>query len=172
MIKISQVESEEQIIAARELMHEYFDWIFTLAIGHEGAPTFEGLDEELNSLPSVYIPPTGRLLLATQDEQPAGCVCLKDHDTETCELKRLYVRPSFRGQKIGWQLVNSLIDEARQSGYQRMVLDSHIEMKKAHALYQAVGFRYVDPPDDFPEELKPSVVFMECDLTTFSERSD
>ncbi len=172
MTKISQVESVEQIIAVRELMHEYLDWIFTLAVGHEGAPTFNGLEDELMTLPGIYVPPRGRLLLATQDEQPAGCVCLKGHDSATCELKRLYVRPAFRGLKIGWQLVNFLLGEARQSGYQRTVLDSHIEMKKAHELYRAAGFRFVDPPDDFPEELKPSVVFMECDLTSVSERSD
>lgn len=166
MLKISQVETEKQIIAARELFSEYIDWVFTLGFGHEQAPTFQGLDEELRTLPGVYTPPTGRLLLAAQDGKPAGCVCLKGHDATTCELKRLYVRPSFRGQNIGWQLVNLLVDEARQSGYQRIVLDSHIEMKKAHAIYQAVGFQRVETPDDFPHHLKPFVVFMECDLTT------
>jgi len=166
MLKISQVESQEQIVAIRELFREYFDWIFTLAVGHEDAPTFDGLEEELQTLPGIYSPPTGRLLLATQDGQPAGCVCLKGHDATTSELKRLYVRPSFRGLKIGWQLVNMLVDEARQSGYQKIVLDSHVEMKKAHALYQAVGFQIVETPADFPDHLKPTVVFMEYDLTT------
>jgi len=166
MLEISQVESQEQIVAIRELFREYFDWIFTLAVGHEDAPTFDGLEEELQTLPGIYSPPTGRLLLATQDGQPAGCVCLKGHDATTSELKRLYVRPSFRGLKIGWQLVNILVDEARQSGYQEIVLDSHVEMKKAHALYQAVGFQIVETPADFPDHLKPTVVFMEYDLTT------
>jgi putative acetyltransferase len=165
MLTISQVETEEQIAAARELMREYLDWAFTLGIGKNQAPTFEGLEDELRTLPGIYAPPKGRLLLAKQDGQPAGCVCFKDHNRTTCELKRFYVRPSFRGLKIGWQLVNKLVDEARASGYQRMVLDSHIEMKKAHALYQAVGFRIVEIPDDFPKELKPFVVFMEYDLS-------
>lgn len=165
MITISQVESKEDIAATRELMREYLDWAFTLGVGKNQAPTFEGLDEELQRLPGIYAPPTGCLLLATQEGQPAGCVCFKAHDPTTCELKRFYVRPTFRGLKIGWQLVNKLVDEARASGYQRMVLDSHIEMKKAHALYQAVGFRFVEVPDDFPQELKPFVVFMECNLT-------
>jgi GNAT superfamily N-acetyltransferase len=165
MLTISQVETEEQIAAARELMREYLDWAFTLGIGKNQAPTFEGLDEELQTLPGIYAPPKGRLLLAKQDGQPAGCVCFKGHNSTTCDLKRFYVRPTFRGLKIGWQLVNKLVDEARASGYQRMVLDSHIEMKKAHALYQAVGFRIVEIPDDFPKELKPFVVFMEYDLS-------
>jgi putative acetyltransferase len=165
MLTISQVETEEQIAAARELMREYLDWAFTLGIGKNQAPTFEGLEDELRTLPGIYAPPKGHLLLAIQDGKPAGCICLKGHDATTCELKRFYVRPSFRGLKIGWQLVNKLVDEARASGYQRMVLDSHIEMKKAHALYQAVGFRIVEIPDDFPKELKPFVVFMEYDLS-------
>jgi len=165
MVNISQVETQEQIAAVSELFREYVDWIFTLAVGHEEAPTFDGLEEELRTLPGIYAPPTGRLLLATHDGQPAGCICLKGHDSTTCELKRLYVRPTVRGLKIGWQLVNMLVDEARVSGYQRMVLDSHIGMKKAHSLYQALGFRIVDAPDDFPQHLKPTVVFMECNLT-------
>jgi putative acetyltransferase len=171
MLNISQVESEGQIVAARELFREFVDWVFTLAVGHENAPTFDGLDEELRTLPGIYTPPTGRLLLAAINEQPAGCICLKGHDATTCELKRLYVRPAFRGLKIGWQLVNLLVDEARQAGYQRMVLDSHIEMKKAHTLYQAMGFQIVETPEDFPEHLKSTVVFMECDLTTNPERN-
>jgi len=166
MLNISQVETEGQIAAARKLFREYFDWVFTLAIGPEEAPTFEALDAELRTLPGIYVPPTGRLLLATEEGQPAGCICLKAHDAATSELKRLYVRPAFRGKNIGWQLVTALVDEARQSGYQRIVLDSHIEMTKAHALYQAAGFQRVEAPDDFPQHLKPTVVFMECDLTT------
>lgn len=89
---------------------------------------------------------------------------LKGLEAQTCELKRLYVRPNARGQKIGLQLVEKAIGEARGAGYQRIILDSHISMKKAHAIYKAVGFRYVEAPDDFPERLKPVAVFMRLDL--------
>ena len=165
MLTISQVNSEAEIVAVRELMREYATWAFTLVSGSENAPAWKGFEEELATLPGVYAPPAGRLLLAMHDGQPAGCVCLKAHDATTSELKRLYVRPTFRGQKIGQQLVKLLIEEARQARYQRIVLDSHSSMKKAHAIYQEVGFRLVSAPDDFPEELKPIVVFMECDLS-------
>lgn len=165
MLTISQVNSEAEIVAVRELMREYATWAFTLVPGSNKAPAWEGFDEELATLPGVYAPPAGRLLLAMQDGQPAGCVCLKGHDATTSELKRLYVRPTFRGQNIGQQLVKMLIEEARQSRYQRIVLDSHISMEKAHAIYQEVGFRLASAPDDFPENLKPIVVFMECDLS-------
>jgi predicted N-acetyltransferase YhbS len=74
------------------------------------------------------------------DGQPAGCVCLKGHDATTCELKRLYVRPTFRGQNIGQQLVKMLVEEALQSKYQRIVLDSHISMKKHMQSIRTLGF--------------------------------
>jgi GNAT superfamily N-acetyltransferase len=165
MLTISQVNSEAEIVAVRELMREYATWAFTIVPGSNETPAWDGFDAELTALPGVYAPPAGRLLLAMQDGQPAGCVCLKGHDATTSELKRLYVRPSFRGQNIGQQLVKMLVEEAGQSGYRRIVLDSHISMKKAHAIYQEVGFRLVSAPNDFPEDLKPFVVFMECDLS-------
>jgi len=165
VLTISQVASQAQVEMAHELLLEYTTWVFTLTEASDQAPTFQGLEEELETLPGIYAPPAGRLLLALQDGQPAGCVCLKGHDAVTCELKRLYVRPAFRGLNLGSQLVSMLVEEARQSGYQRIVLDTHFSMKKAHALYQAVGFRVVQTPDDFPEVLKPLVVFMECDLS-------
>ena len=124
-------------------------------------PTFDGFEEELATLPGIYAPPTGRLLLAAVDGRPAGCVALKGHDGGTGELKRLYVRPTFRGQAIGQRLVRALIAEARAAGYRRLVLDSHISMTRAHEIYLAAGFRKVATPADFPETLKPIVVFME-----------
>jgi ribosomal protein S18 acetylase RimI-like enzyme len=167
MLNISQVNSEAQIEGARSLIREYTGWIFTtLTNDSNNAPTFEGLEEELATLPGIYAPPAGRLLLATQDGQPAGCVCLKRHDAITSELKRLYVRPAFRGQNIGEHLVKMLVEEARQAGYRRMVLDSHVTMKKAHAIYQGAGFKFVSAPEDFPVDLKPVVVFMELELST------
>lgn len=163
-VSITQAVTETQIEAVRELVREYTAWAFTLAADSDKAPTFQGLEAELATLPGVYATPTGRLLLATQDGTPAGCVCLKGHDATTCELKRLYVRPTMRGQNLGQRLVSMLVEEARRSGYRRMVLDSHKSMTKAHELYRAAGFRDVSAPNDFPEELKPIVVFMELDL--------
>jgi ribosomal protein S18 acetylase RimI-like enzyme len=165
MLAISQVNSEAGIIAVQGLMREYAAWAFALAPGSEDVPAWKGFDQEVATLPGVYAPPAGRLLLAMQDGQPAGIVCLKAHDATTSELKRLYVSPTFRGQKIGQQLVNLLVEEARQASYQRIVLDSHCSMTKAHAIYQEAGFRLVSAPDGFPEEMKPFVVFMECDLS-------
>ena len=83
---------------------------------------------------------------------------------QTAEIKRLYVRPDCRGHDIGRRLVATVIAEARASGYRRLVLDSHVSMTSAHRIYERAGFRRVDVPDDFPEDLKPIAIFMEADL--------
>lgn len=163
---VIQVETPIQIAVVQNLWRGYTKWAATLLdySTYGTPPTYEGLEAELAGLPGVYVPPSGRLLLATHEGQPAGTVALKPHTAVEGELKRLYVRPDFRGQGIGQALVEALLNEARAVGYQRLVLDSHIKMKSAHALYEAAGFRYVPTPVDFPEALKPFVVFMECDL--------
>ena len=161
MLAISQVTTSAQINAVQELIREYTAWAFTFLPDANQAPTFQGLEQELTALPGIYAPPAGRLLLAIHDGQPAGCIALKSHDAKTGELKRLYVRPRLRGLNIGWLLVSALVEEARQSGYKRLVLDSHIFMTKALEIYRAAGFRPVSTPSDFPEVLKPVVVVME-----------
>lgn len=165
MTRIDQVASREQIAAVQDLLREYMAWSNTLGTNNHQAPTFAGWDQEFAALPGIYAPPRGRLLLAVHDGEPAGCVALRPHDDVTCELKRLYVRPGFRGHAIGGKLVTALIAAAREIGCRRMVLDSHVSMTQAHRLYEAVGFERVPTPSDFPEALKPLVVFMECDLT-------
>jgi GNAT superfamily N-acetyltransferase len=164
-VAISQAETPDAIRDVQGLFREYTAWAFTLTAGLDKVPpTFEGFEEELASLPGVYAPPAGRLLLARVGGRPAGCIALKPHHGDVAELKRLYVSPAFRGQAIGQALVASLIAAARTAGYQQIVLDSHRSMTKAHDIYAAAGFRRVDPPADFPSPLKPIVVFMELDL--------
>lgn len=163
-VTIAPAASPEQIQQVRDLLREYTDWAFAHTTGSAGAPTFEGLDEELATLPGEFGPPDGRLLLATFDGCPAGCIALRRHDPVTGEVKRLYVRPGFRGHNIGGRLVADLLAAARQIGYRRLVLDSHRTMTQAHALYRSAGFHDVEPPDDFPKHLRGLAVFMEMDL--------
>jgi putative acetyltransferase len=165
MLVISQVDSDEEIRAAQDLTREFTTWAFTLDHVTGEEPTFEKLEEELAGLDAYFAPPKGLLLLAVKDGQPAGCVALKRHDASTCELKRLYVRPTNRGQGIGRELVRTLVENARQDGYERIVLDSHVSMKAAHALYRSFGFKTVRAPDGFPEDFEPYVVFLECALS-------
>ena len=163
-LTIEQAASPAQVEDVRDLLREYTDWAFTSTSGSKGAPTFEGLDEELAGLPGEFAPPDGRLLLAALDGHPAGCVALRRHDATTGEVKRLYVRPGSRGHRIGERLVATLLDAARAIGYRRLVLDSHRTMLRAHEIYRSAGFRIVEAPADFPEHLRSLAVFMEMDL--------
>jgi carbonic anhydrase len=164
MLSINQIKDPKQIAVMQELMRDYLAWFFALVPGSESAPTFQGWESEIASLPGIYVPPMGRLLLATFDEQPAGCVALKQVTDQIGELKRMYVSPNFRGQRIGWYLGKTLLEEARTIGYRRVVLDSHISMTHAHKIYEELGFKRVTAPPEFPQELIPIVVFMEYDL--------
>jgi GNAT superfamily N-acetyltransferase len=168
-IEISQVATPTDIADAGDLLGEYAAWVLTLTAGMSEVPTFHGLEDELAALPGIYAPPIGRLLLARLDGRPAGTIALKGHDAETAEIKRLYVRPDCRGHAIGTRLVARVIAEARASDYRRLVLDSHVTMTSAHRIYADAGFRHVDVPDDFPEDLKPIAIFMEADLDGAAE---
>jgi putative acetyltransferase len=134
-----QAESAVQIAQARELFLEYAQSLgFSLC--------FQNFDQELATLPGDYAPPSGRLLLAECEGQLAGCVALHKLDADICEMKRLYLRPRFRGKGLGRLLADRIITEARQIGYQRMRLDT-VEpvMKDAVAMYRRIGFQDIAP---------------------------
>lgn len=164
MVSIVQVTDPIQIADAKELVREYFSWFFALIPGSESDPTFRGWEDELEAIPGVSVPPKGSYLLATVDGQPAGCVTLKPLDEENCELKRLFIRSFFRGQSVGTHLVDAFMQSARALGYKFAVLSSHISMTKAHDIYRKSGFKVIDAPPDFPDELRKSVIFMKCTL--------
>lgn len=167
MLTVLQVDSPADIRDVRALLREYTTWACTLTEDADQAPTFRGLEEELATLPGDYGPPHGRLLLARHNGAAAGCVALKSRDAATGELKRLYVRPLYRGEGIGQQLVAAIITEASRIGYRRIVLDSYWSMKAAHSIYEAAGFHRTEAPGDFPVHLKPVVVFMEIELDEY-----
>lgn len=138
-VSLTRAETASQIAQARELFLEYAQSLgFSLC--------FQNFDQELAALPGDYAPPEGRLLLATFEGQLAGCVALHKLEPGICEMKRLYLRPQFRGQGLGRALVNQIIAEGRQIGYQRMRLDT-VEpvMKDAVAIYRKIGFHQVAP---------------------------
>jgi putative acetyltransferase len=139
VISLSQASSSEQVEEARQLFREYAESLdFSLC--------FQGFDEELRTLPGTYAPPSGRLLLAQCEGRSAGCIALRQLETRICEMKRLYVRPEYRGKGIGKLLVDGIIAEARAIGYERMRLDTVTSsMQDAIALYRRRGFREIDP---------------------------
>lgn len=134
-----QAESPAEIVQIRELFLEYSSSLgFSLC--------FQNFDKELAELPGDYAPPEGRLLLAEYTGQLAGCVALHQLSADICEMKRLYVRPAFRGKRVGRALVDRIIAEAREAGYCRMRLDT-VEpvMRYAVAMYRKLGFQEIAP---------------------------
>ena len=152
---IGQAESPEQIEQARVLFQEYGASLgFSLC--------FQSFDKELAGLPGDYAPPEGRLLLAEQDGKLAGCVALHKIGDGICEMKRLYVRPEFRGKALGRALAEQVIQEARAMGYARMRLDTIVgKMDAAIALYRALGFCEVPP---YRENPIAGAIYMEFEL--------
>lgn len=152
---LHQVEFPEQIAQARELFLEYEKSLgFSLC--------FQSFDKELANLPGDYAPPDGRLLLAEYESGLAGCVALHKLTDEISEMKRLYLRPQFRGKGLGRVLAHRIIAEARQIGYRRMRLDT-VEpvMKDAVAMYRKLGFREIEPYCANPI---PGALYMELEL--------
>ncbi len=132
---------------------------------HEGLGLdlcFQNFEQELVSLPGDYAPPDGRLFLAMENNEVAGCIALRKLDDGICEMKRLYVRPPFRGAGLGRLLAESLIDTAREIGYEKMRLDTLPgKMDRAIAMYQRLGFKNIDSYYFNPVE---GAAFMELDL--------
>src|SRR5215472_5373387 len=150
-----QAESEHDISQAGELFLEYAEALgFSLC--------FQNFDQELANLPGDYAPPAGRLLLADYDGQLAACVALHKLEADICEMKRLYLRPQFRGKGLGRILADRIIADARQIGYKRMRLDT-VEpvMEDAVAMYRKLGFKEIPAYRPNPNR---GTLYMELEL--------
>jgi GNAT superfamily N-acetyltransferase len=142
----------------RALFAEYQQWLNVDLC-------FQGFDDELRTLPGAYAPPRGRLLLARDGEAVAGTVGMWPLGAEVVEMKRLFVRPPWRGRGLGRRLAKAIVDEAKAAGYARMRLDSLERLVAARALYESMGFVRIPAYYDNPLD---GVLFMQLDLTMAS----
>ena len=123
---------------------------------------FQGFDEELRDLPGMYTPPSGRLLLASAESGAAGCVGIHSLADGAAEMKRLYVRPAFRGHGLGRILAIRACDDARACGYRSLRLDTIAgTMDPAIELYRSLGFREIAPYRANPI---PGALYLEAPL--------
>jgi ribosomal protein S18 acetylase RimI-like enzyme len=154
--QIVQARTPKEMSAARELFQEYGASLgFSLC--------FQSFEQELAGLPGKYAPPEGRLLLARAPHGAySGCVALRPLGQGICEMKRLYVRPAFRGHGMGEQLMEAVIAAAREVGYQKMRLDTVPSMMaRAVEMYRARGFREIATYTENPVE---GAIFLELEL--------
>src|SRR2546421_30398 len=123
--------------------------------------SFQNVDDELSMLPGKYARPTGAVLIARVGTDVAGAVAYRMVEPGVAEMKRLYVRPAFRGSGLGRELANELIEDARVRGYRTMLLDTLASMSSARALYRDLGFSAVASYYDNP---LPGVMYMALEL--------
>lgn len=154
MVRLVQPDSPELWATARRLVEEYAASL-DLDLG------FQNFQDEIQFPPREYGPPNRAFLLAEQDDVFLGCVALRKFSHDTCEMKRLYVIPTSRGQGVGRLLAASIITEARRLGYARMLLDTLPSMREAHSLYAALGFK---PIPAYRYNPVPGTTFMELRL--------
>jgi putative acetyltransferase len=154
VLKIIIARTEDHIKHFHELFKEYEKQLNVDLC-------FQDFETELANLPGVYAPPEGCMLLAEYDNKIAGCVTLKKIDEGICEMKRLYVRPDFRGKSIGRELSEAIVEEARKMGYAKMRLDTLTRLTEAITLYRSMGFKEIKPYVFNPLD---DVVYMELEL--------
>jgi GNAT superfamily N-acetyltransferase len=160
MLRIHSVETDEDVDLTKGLLEGYLaSWFEFDGPIHE--KEVEAFQHQLRNLADHFGPPDGYLLLARYGEEVAGCVALKKLSNDVCEMKRLYVRTEFRGLKIGRQLAEAIIEQAKKIGCRQMLIHTISAMKEANGLYRSLGFAEIEPYEYSPRE---DAVFMELKL--------
>ena len=147
--------------AVKQLFSEYTAMLVEQDAGVKACLEAQGYDGEIEDLRGKYGLPCGRLYLACFQGLPVATAALRKIDAKTCEAKRLFVRPSFRGKGIGRLLMDQILRDARNIGYERMVLDTLPFLEAAISLYKQYGFAEIGPYYDNP---LPAAIYMGLDL--------
>lgn len=161
-MRIENADAPEFLDTVRKLFREYEASI-------KVDLCFQGFEKELAELPGAYARPSGRLLLAFDGDEAAGCGAVRRLENDVCEMKRLYVRPEHQGKSIGAMLARMLIEQAREASYARMRLDTMPSMVRAIGMYRSLGFREIAAYRFNPV---PGALFFELRLpeATFSRK--
>ena len=161
MLKIYPVETDKDLEIVKGLLEEYVASWF-----EDGGPVHikevEAHKHQMGNLGEYFGPPDGCLLLGKYEKEVAGCVALRKLSDNTCEMKRLYVKPKFRGLKIGRNLANAVIAQAQKIGYRHMRIHTVTVFEQANGLYKSLGFNEIDPYEYTPR--KEDAVFLELKL--------
>jgi len=151
---IRVVEGSTDLAALRELWREYWKSMYL-------PDDFQGFGEELHGLPGKYAEDGGALLIAWIDDLPAGTIALRRLDDRAGEVKRLYLRPQFRGRGLGRHLVEQVIERAHAIGYQTLFADTLPIMTDALSLYAKMGFETTGP---YAADPTPGAIFLKLSL--------
>ena len=160
-MEIKIVHAYNQAEEVSKLFTEYTDMLIENDNTVQKYLEIQNYSEEVENLENKYGLPAGRLYLAYCDEELAGCIGLRKIDSQNCEMKRLYVRPKFRGRKIGNLLVKKIIDDAKAIGYLHMLLDTLPFLKSAIHMYKKYGFYEINSYNDSPMDTS---IYMKLDL--------
>ena len=158
---IKMVYAYDHTEEVSQLFTEYTDMLIENDSSFQKYLDIQNYSDEMEHLESKYGLPEGRLYLDYCDEELAGCIGLRKIDNQNCEMKRLYVRPKFRGRKIGNLLVEKIIDDAKKIGYSHMLLDTLPFLKSAIHMYKKYGFYAISSYNDSPMDTS---IYMKLDL--------
>ncbi len=161
MLKIYPAETDEDLELVKGLLEEYItSWVEFDGPVHDEKEV-EKARGQIENLFNYFGPPDGCLLFARYSEAVAGCVALEKLNDSVCQMKRLYVKPEFRGLKIGRELAERVIEQARRMGYEQMRIHTITALERANRLYKSLGFTEISPYEDTPIK---DAVFMELNL--------
>ena len=152
--KIKFAESKKDFFNAKQLFKEYSDSL-------EFSLSFQNIDKELDNLPGKYSKPDGCIILAWDNFDSIGCIGMRPIDGLKCEIKRLYLKPNYRGLGLGMLLTKKIISYSKERKYVKAYLDTTSKMKKAISIYKSLGFVEISPYYNNP---LPDVIFFELNL--------